>query len=391
MSGLRVAGLFAGIGGIELGLSRAGHRTLLLCESWGPAQAVLRARFPDIPLEDDVRTLAALPSDTDLVTAGFPCQDLSQAGRAAGIIGAQSSLVEHVFRLLPTANPSWLLLENVPFMLQLDRGGAMTYLTRQLGELGYRWAYRIVDSRFTGVPQRRRRVVLLASRSEDPKPVLFADDAGEPPPSRYRDDAFGFYWTEGLTGLGWAQDATPTLKGGSALGIPSPPAIWVPLASVGRSFVLPSVEDTEALQGFPRGWTSVADTDSRKGPRTKLTGNAVTVGVATWLGERLHQDGDFDRSSTTPLEGGSPWPRAAWGEGQRAWAVDVSEYPVHATYQHLLDVVNTFEARPLSWRGASGFFSRTRRAKLRFDADFLVDLQRHIDSLAQTVGEVATA
>ena len=68
---------------------------------------------------------------------------------------------------------------------------------------------------------------MVASRDEDPRTVLFADDAGEPGGDCYRDDAYGFYWTEGLTGLGWAEDAVPTLKGGSAIGIPSAPGIWI--------------------------------------------------------------------------------------------------------------------------------------------------------------------
>ena len=83
---------------------------------------------PDDPLVRDVLTLDALP-ECDLVAAGFPCQDLSQAGRTAGIGGRNSGLVKRVFELLEQAEhpPRWLLLENVPFMLQLDRGDAMRY------------------------------------------------------------------------------------------------------------------------------------------------------------------------------------------------------------------------------------------------------------------------
>ena len=123
-----------------------------------------------------------------------------------------------------------LLLENVRNMLYLDKGEAMRFLVEEIEALGYRWAYRLVDSRFTGTPQRRQRVIFLASQDLDPCSVLFADEAGEPPESHFKDNAFGFYWTEGLRGLGWARDATPTLKAGSTIGIPSPPAIW-PLRS----------------------------------------------------------------------------------------------------------------------------------------------------------------
>src|SRR5262249_14009134 len=161
---LRVAGLFAGIGGIELGLHRAGHSTTLLCEIDEAANAVLLERFPGVQLVPDVRKLNALP-DVDLIVAGFPCQDLSQAGRTAGIRGNNSGLVGEVFRLIQgmKKEPRWLLLENVPFMLQLDRGRAMTFLTHTLEELGFKWAYRTVDTQAFGLPQRRQRVLVLAS------------------------------------------------------------------------------------------------------------------------------------------------------------------------------------------------------------------------------------
>ena len=97
-----VAGLFAGIGGIELGLREAGASTELLCEWWEPAQRVLTHHFPDVPVVGDVRELDRLP-DVDLVAAGFPCTDLSQAGRTKGISGEASGLVAEVFRLLTTA------------------------------------------------------------------------------------------------------------------------------------------------------------------------------------------------------------------------------------------------------------------------------------------------
>jgi len=72
-----VAGLFAGIGGIELGLRRSGHETRLMCENDPGANAVLSARFPEVDLREDVCQLRSLPKDIELLTAGFPCQDSS--------------------------------------------------------------------------------------------------------------------------------------------------------------------------------------------------------------------------------------------------------------------------------------------------------------------------
>lgn len=119
-----MVGLFAGIGGLELGLTEHGWNTQLLCEVDPGAQAVLGSRFPDIPLHPDVTRLRSLPQNTDLVAAGFPCQDLSQAGRTAGITGSKSSLVDEVFRLVKRKNgPRWLVIENVPSCC--SSGGAL--------------------------------------------------------------------------------------------------------------------------------------------------------------------------------------------------------------------------------------------------------------------------
>ena len=133
--------------------------------------------------------------------------------------GDQSSLVSHVFRLLRKNPVEWVLLENVPFMLQLSRGSAMRYVVGELEKLGYRWAYRVLDTRAFGIPQRRQRVFLLASLSADPAELLFSDDAGLPDEADFAGQACGFYWTEGTRGLGWAVNAIPTLKGGSGLGM----------------------------------------------------------------------------------------------------------------------------------------------------------------------------
>jgi DNA (cytosine-5)-methyltransferase 1 len=378
----RIASLFSGIGGLELGLAAAGHRTDLLCEIWDPARAVLSSHFPGVKIENDVRTLRALPSDAELITAGFPCTDLSQAGRTAGIRGDQSGLVTHVFRLLDQHRPRWLVLENVRNMLPLDSGRAMSYLVSELERRKYNWAYRVVDSRFAGVPQRRQRVLLVASPTDDPRTVLLSDDAGEPGLGRYADDAFGFYWTEGLRGLGWARDATPTLKGGSAIGIPSPPGIWIPDAPIGMRLVTPSLEDAETLQGFARGWTSAADLRGRKGPRWKLVGNAVTVGVAGWLGRRLAVPGSYDDSDAVRLKDGQRWPTAAWGTSDGRWSSQLSMWPEVHPYTHLRQLLHRDHLTPLSYRATAGFLERTQRAKLRFDPDFILDLKRHVEAVA---------
>lgn len=376
---MKVAGLFAGIGGIELGLKRAGHEAALLCEIDARAQQVLRAHWPGVPLRGDVHEVRNLPREVEVVTAGFPCTDISQAGRMAGIFGAQSGLVDQVFRIVRRRYPEWLVIENVQNMLVLAKGQAMRHITDELDRMKMRWAYRVVDSRAFGVPQRRRRVILVASRVHDPREVLFADDAGARPDEHYRTDAYGFYWTEGLRGLGWARDAVPTLKGGSTIGIPSPPGIWLPDADPGRRLVMPTVGDAEELQGFDRGWTAAVDGPRSGGARMKLIGNAVTVGVAAWIGDRLSHPAPPVAEGQLVDDWPRGWPPAAWGELGQRWALpELSEYPVHVPYAHLAAVVDIASAPSVSHRGASGFLSRTRRAKLRFDPEFIAAVEEHV-------------
>jgi DNA (cytosine-5)-methyltransferase 1 len=372
---LHVTGLFAGIGGLELGLRKAGHETDLLCEIDPGASAVLRARFPELALHDDVCTLASLPASTNLVVAGFPCQDLSQAGKTVGIEGSRSGLVGEVFRLLRKRSVPWVLLENVPFMLQLSRGRAMEVIVSAMEDLGYRWAYRVVNSRAFGVPQRRERVLFLASLEHDPRDVLFADDAGEP--AEVLDPlgkvACGFYWTEGIRGLGWAVDGVPTLKGGSSVGIPSPPAIVLPDGRV----VTPDVRDAERMQGFEPDWTAPSSTVARKGHRWKLVGNAVTVDVAQWLGRRLTTPSQRGRQiEGSPLDRSGAWPKAAWNVGDGRFVARISTFPAHVPHAPLHEWLR-FEPMPLSAKAAAGFLDRTEHSSLRFPPGFLDLIEAH--------------
>jgi DNA (cytosine-5)-methyltransferase 1 len=382
---MRVAGLFAGIGGIELGLHAAGHSAAILCELDPAARTVLRARFPDTPLHDDVRTLTRLPDGVDVLAGGFPCQDLSQAGRTRGIAGERSGLVHEIFRLLRTHDVPHVLLENVSFMRSLGRGHAMRVLTAELELLGYRWAYRVIDTRAFGLPQRRQRLYLFASRTFDPAPRLLTEDAlapGETDPdadeTSHAGRACGFYWTEGTRGLGWAVDAVPTLKGGSTLGIASPPAIWLP---DGR-FVTPDIRDAERMQGFPADWTLPAETIVRRGFRWRLVGNAVSVPVAAWLGRVLAVPPAPVELRTRPMDTTTGWPFAACGgPGLPPRAALVSMWPVRAPHRSLVEFME-HEPKTLSFKASSGFLARFRAGRLRRPEGFLAALERHVETLA---------
>lgn len=388
---MKVVGLFAGIGGFEIGLAAAGHETVLSCECWEPAIAVLAARLPGVPNHPDIRTLPDLPEATELVCGGFPCQDLSQAGKTGGIAGERSGLVGDVFRLLRKAVARgrpvpWIVLENVSFMLHLEGGRAMERLCAEFEGLGYRWAYRVVNS-LGWLPQRRERVFFVASREGDPADVLLGDEAvPRPAETRIGVIAHGFYWTEGIRGLGWAPDAVPTLKNGSSVGIPAPPAILLPNGRVMK----PDIRDAERLQGFPEDWTAPAETVAKRSWRWSLIGNAVSVPVARWIGSRLAQPSGYDRERDRPLPLLGRWPRAARFDGRHRYAVEIGDFPVWRGRPRLADFL-CHPGDDLSARATAGFLARTERGSLRFPPGFREALRAHLARVSGTPPAVLAA
>jgi DNA (cytosine-5)-methyltransferase 1 len=371
---MKIAGLFAGIGGIELGLGEAGHQTVMTCENDSSAIAVLRAGL-SVPNHDDISTLGSLPADIELISAGFPCQDLSQAGRTGGILGERSGLINEVFRLARAAHTPWVLIENVPFMLRLHQGAALEFIISNLEELGYRWAYRVVDTIAFGLPQRRQRVFVLASRVADPADVLLVDEAEEPPQAKgLLNVARGFYWTEGNRGLGWAVNAIPPLKNGSGLGIPTPPAILMPDGRI----IKPDIRDAERLNGFRVDWTAPAETAIREPIRWRLVGNAVSVPVSAWIGNRLSAPGQYDRTRDLGQFSVGGWPKAARSAARQRVAVEISTAPVWRSRPPLHEFLK-FPGTPLSVRAAEGFYLRARRSNLRFPEGFLAAVAAHIE------------
>lgn len=372
---MKIAGLFAGIGGLEIGLHRAGHETTIFSEIWEPAAAVLAERFEGVPNCGDVANLKSLPSGIDLVTAGFPCQDLSQAGKTAGIKGKKSGLVRHVFRLVDISRPKCVLLENVSFMLRLDQGSAMTRLVREFEQRGYRWAYRVVNS-LAFLPHRRERVFFLASKQDDPADVLLVDEEQRvAPTTQLHTHAHGFYWTEGTRGLGWGPDCVPTLKNGSTVGIPSPPAILLTNGEI----VTPDIRDAERLQGLPANWTKPAES-FRASLRWSLVGNAVTVPVAAWIGRRLSKPKEYDKSRDAGIVVQNDWPRAARFDGIDRREVNISDFP---TWKRREPLERFLKYKPalLSPRATAGFLSRIEKSSLRFPVGFKDSVRNHLQHM----------
>lgn len=186
---MKVGSLFAGIGGFDLGFERAGFE-VAWCVEWDRnAQAVLRKRFPNAQVYGDIREVDPDKLErVDVICGGFPCQDLSVAGKRAGLAGERSGLFHDAMRIVRKLRPSVLILENVPGLLSSNRGLDFATVLREVGE-GWDCAevgWRVLDSQYFGVAQRRRRVFVVAgTRVGCAEQVLaLTEGGGGDPPSR---------------------------------------------------------------------------------------------------------------------------------------------------------------------------------------------------------------
>jgi len=190
------ASFFSGVGGTDLGLERAGWGTVSFSEIDPYACAVLAQRWPGVPNLGDIvqldrgeqeprhRAAVSVAAGGEwhraiLWSGGFPCQDLSIAGKRRGLAGERSGLAFAFLDLVERHRPPAVLLENVPGLLSSHRGRDMAALCGRLAELGYGWAFRVLDARHFGVPQRRRRVFIVGLHSgpDDPDGHLAAERA----------------------------------------------------------------------------------------------------------------------------------------------------------------------------------------------------------------------
>jgi DNA-cytosine methyltransferase len=165
---LRHASFFSGVGGLDLGFHRAGIATVSLSEIDPYASAVLAERFPEVPNLGDITKLNGeeIP-DAEVWSGGFPCQDLSVAGKRRGFEdGTRSSLAFSYLDLVARRRPRWVVLENVPGIFTSNGGRDFGRLIREVVEIGYGIAWRTMDARFFGVAQRRRRVFIVAALDE---------------------------------------------------------------------------------------------------------------------------------------------------------------------------------------------------------------------------------
>ena len=157
---MNILDLFSGIGGFSLGLERAGMRTVAFCEIDPHARKVLNKHWPDVPVFTDVSTLTKddLNEQIDVIAGGFPCQDISTAGRGAGLSGSRSGLWFQFHRLIKEIQPRYAIIENVSAL----RGRGLDQVLWSLSEIGYDAEWHCIPAGAVGAPHRRDRIWIVA-------------------------------------------------------------------------------------------------------------------------------------------------------------------------------------------------------------------------------------
>ncbi len=182
---MRFVSLFAGVGGFDLGFEQAGMTCVGQVEIDKNARKILEKQFPNVPKWDDVQTAKEwadeqqLVGRVDLVCGGFPCQDLSVAGKRAGLGGARSGLFYDAVNFATHVKAKWIVLENVPGLLSSNRGADFLAVISNLRNAGFHYVeWRVFNSQFYGVPQRRRRIFIVASTTNPSRFPIFVEREG---------------------------------------------------------------------------------------------------------------------------------------------------------------------------------------------------------------------
>lgn len=159
---LRVGSVFSGVEGFGLGLElTGGFQVVWTSEIDSYACRILSARF-GVPNLGDVAAIDPEQVDgVDCITFGFPCQDLSVAGHRAGLDGARSGLFWEALVVIAAKRPRWIVAENVPGLWTSAEGVDFGIVLWSLAALGYSVSYAELDAQHHGVPQRRRRIILV--------------------------------------------------------------------------------------------------------------------------------------------------------------------------------------------------------------------------------------
>lgn len=347
---MRFLSLCSGIEAASVAWEPLGWRAVAYSEIEPFACAVLKARHPGVPNLGDMTKIKGeeYRGAVDLIVGGTPCQDFSVAGKRAGLAGERGGLALHYLHLVDYVSPRWVIWENVPGVLSSNGGRDFALFISTLGKLGYGWAYRVLDAQYFGVPQRRRRIILVGyfgdwrlaaaalfephclCGNSAPRRKAAENVAGTITTSAGRSGGKGTDLsriTQALTGrMGGGGPDDNKAQGGfyvpqpyetantltrrmfkgvnSRLDEGQTPVVcasltsrpWADhesqetrLVSLRRRVRRLTPRECERLQGFPDDYTAIVyrGKPAADMPRYKALGNSMAVPVMRWIGERI--------------------------------------------------------------------------------------------------------
>lgn len=311
---MKFISLFTGVGGFDIGFEQAGMECVAQVEIDKFCTQVLEQHWPNVKRFTDVREFGRENDPSaSLICGGFPCTDVSVAGKRAGLAGERSGLWFEYHRIVNELRPRWIVIENVTGLFSSNRGEDFATILSELAKLGYGYAWRTFNSQYFGVPQRRRRVFVVgySGNWRGAAEILFEQESGKRYSKKSEEtkqeitgpitprigkshtelDGHGIYvLAKNRKNLGYT-DTITTREGLRQNPSQDNYSIYsnkqqigtgdnsVPLTGVRRLTPL----ECERLQGFSDNHTSIcSDTQ-----RYKQLGNAVTVNVAEWIGKRI--------------------------------------------------------------------------------------------------------
>ncbi len=352
---MRYISCFSGIGGLE-----ASTPPELFCEADRAAADVLRLLHPDIQIWPDVRTL--VPPKVDVIAGGWPCQDLSIAGKQAGLSGLRSSLLLDMLRIARDAEAETIVAENVTNLLKMRSGKEFSASLAAMQEHGFGYvSWRLLNTREFGLPQNRSRLLIIASKNPRVPGSLF-----RPLPklsksatlAESREKAAGFYWTAGTHSINYSKGYVPTIKIGSGLGIASPPAVHY-----GRVVRTLSPTESLKLQGFDLNAAMFSNATSAY----KAAGNAVARPIGGCVLDGLEAGTDDEPPKWTPTQdslfddefGRTSYPSAGYFTNGIVTAVEV---PQKQSATNLIEFLDIDSEQRLSARASKGLLERLSRS-----------------------------
>ncbi len=279
-----VLDIFSGIGGFSLGLEKPGMKTIVFCEINSFCQKILKKHWPSVPIFSDITILTNKDFKTlpkiDVIAGGFPCQDISVAGKGGGIAAKRSGLWKEFARLINEIRPKYAIIENVANL----RSQGLISVLQDLWEIGYDAQWHCIPASAFGAPHRRDRIWIVAYPSCIGKAGLSCrEKTSQPISGSNRKDVFG-YKISGLQGNYQFKEVRRVsceeirtyrnTKGFAQWGI-EPEAI--PRLTEERL----NPDWVEWLMGFPHGWTE----GGSRMQRLQSLGNAVVPLIPQFLGE----------------------------------------------------------------------------------------------------------